>query len=342
MRISALRLALSVCLPLCMVSAGGCQSALNGRPKPTVDRDLAIAQLEGRFNLSAFIGRYNHAADEATRQAERDRMLDIGLALMDLRYQEFSGQFTVTKKWTDTGTEVGAVGLSAAAAVINPSSTTSILSAISGALVATNASFNKNFFYEQAVPVMLRAMEGQRAVVAAEIFEKRREGTDAYPMATAIFDLHRYYVAGTFEGALDTITRQSAEREAQAEERLKVAREAVATAKKGYGDWLGHISDGADSAAKFDQALDLLAAHLRGLPAADQYTNTWQAIQAQVSGGSMAGSDVTAIFGAGATFGSPATVDVGTFIGHLRTNARAADRDVCASMLGGFGIEIPN
>ncbi len=159
-----------------------------------------------------------------TRQEIRNEILDIGMILVDQRFEVFREQFSSTKKGLDTGTDISVIALNSTAAVIVPSSTTQILAAIAAGLTGAKASIDKNYFYERSVPVLLNAMEAQRTTIRASLIEGISQPVEAYPLTAALGDLYRYQFAGSIDGAFIAIQQQAVERQQAAEAKIRDVR----------------------------------------------------------------------------------------------------------------------
>jgi hypothetical protein len=218
-----LRAATIVCVAACVLSGvlGGCNSTRHGYPKRALDEEAQLRSFEGAYDLTDLIKKYhekvegNSSAEERTRA--RNKVIDGFLVLTDLHYASFVKGFSARRKDFDTTADVAVLGLSGAGAVLDPSSTTRILAAISGGITGTKATVEKNYFYEKTIPVLIASMNARREETLTAILNGRKSNDDVYPLARAWADLSRYYFAGTFDGALQTIQTDSGKRQAEAE-----------------------------------------------------------------------------------------------------------------------------
>ncbi len=324
---------------LICVLLGAC-SAIQGQPKATIDRQVAIEKLDEQFNLAKMIGDYyEDGKSEDAKRAIRDQVIDAGIVLTDLRFTEFVERFSSTKKGADTITEIGAIGLSGAAALINPSSTTSILSALSGGLVASNASFNKNYFYEKSIPSMIKAMEGQRSSVAADLIIGQSKPTSQYSLAATITDLQRYYAAGTFEGALQSITQQAADQQTEAGERIKVeigrAKAEISELKASYGTWLEWIKA---SDENYSRARGVLEGRLSNLDPVNAKDMVGVAFDSRIVDGDYTNAEAVTVFGTTPAVAGNLDMDA---LRTLLNQSRIVDKDLTASVLAQLGATVP-
>lgn len=204
----------------CVGVLSGCSgTVLNGRPARSINREALIERIEQdpRFHVEDLVLSYHDAAQtEAGRKLIRNRVIDIGVLTTDQHYSLFLDKFTSSRKGMDTFTDLGALAADAMATLMTPASTKSIFAAISGGFTASNATFNKNYFYEQTLTAIIKQMESQRRVVLRDLLDGVTRSTTAYPLAAAMSDLERYYFAGTIDGAVSTIQQAAAEREQDA------------------------------------------------------------------------------------------------------------------------------
>lgn len=218
-----LRVATIACVAGCVLSGvlGGCNSTRHGYPKRALDEEAQLRSFETAYDLTSLIEAYHKSvedgADDATRTKARNKVIDGFLVLTDLHYASFVKGFSSRRKDFDTTADVAVLGLSGAGAVLDPSSTTRILAAISGGITGTKATVEKNYFYEKTIPVLIASMNARREETLTAILNGRTASDDAYPLARAWADLSRYYFAGTFDGALQTIQTDSGKRQAAAE-----------------------------------------------------------------------------------------------------------------------------
>ncbi len=147
-------------------------------------------------------------------RAGRDRLTYQLILMSDYRFNRYESDLVTGRATRDTFVDVAVLGLSAAGTLINPGQATRILSAISGGLVASSASIEKNFYQNQAQAVLLRKMKVLRQEKLFSISHHLlREGVDRYPVERALIDVLDYYNRGTMLGALDAISQDTAAQE---------------------------------------------------------------------------------------------------------------------------------
>lgn len=202
----------------------GCGTA--GFPRQSYNEKKQIKQLEEVFEKPAMITRFYGMtnATEAKKTSARNQIITGRIALIDLNYNQFIAQFSVTKESVDFSTEVTELGLNLATTVVGGATSKTILGAASSGVTGGKLALDKNFFFEKTVPVLITSMNAQRKHALLPILTGIGKSTDDYPLAQALSDLDAYYFAGTFIGALQAIQADAGGKEAQADRDLNSAR----------------------------------------------------------------------------------------------------------------------
>ncbi len=224
------------------LALGACSTVMNpGAPDQSFDIDQDIQDLEDAFKKKGvtIISFYATEAEKATAAAEkatedakgvtekvskedlRNQFISQRLTLINIQYIKFIRGFAVEKAQLDTAADILVIGLNLAGTLVGAASTKAILAAISGGTAASRTSVNKNFFHEKTVPVLVTAMNADRKEALIPILRGIGRTIDAYPFARALSDLHIYYQAGTFIGALQAIQKDSGAKENIADEDIK-------------------------------------------------------------------------------------------------------------------------
>jgi hypothetical protein len=212
------RFCILCCTLTVMLFASGCGTP--GFPRQSYDSKAQIRKLEKRFDVPTLVKTYYDLDDtvsETTRKRKRNEIISDQLALVNLNYNQFVAQFSVTKESLDFGTEVTQLGLNLATTAVGSAGTKTVLAAIASGVTGTKLAIDKNFFFEKTVPVLITTMNAQRKVALVPILAGMTNTTDAYPLAQALTDLDSYYFAGTFVGALQAIQADAGAKEQRAE-----------------------------------------------------------------------------------------------------------------------------
>ncbi len=143
------------------------------------------------------------------------------LKLINIQYIKLIKTFAVENSQMYNAADILVIGVNLAGTLVGAASTKGILAAISGGTSASRTSINKNFFHEKTVPVLITAMNAERKEALIPILRGIGRTIDAYPFAQALSDLHIYYQAGTFIGALQAIQKDSGAKEDKADADIK-------------------------------------------------------------------------------------------------------------------------
>ena len=223
-----LRVWTTLALTVLLLVQFGCAAGSGGFPPRSESEAEQIRALEAEFAGAQFISDYYDAQKSPTPEARktlRNRIVNGRMAIIDAHYRAFTRRFVNERNALDTGTDAAVIGLSTAGALINPSSTTQIISGIAATLTGSKASFDKHYYYEQTARALHAAMNAQRKVIRAQILAGLSLTDNDYPLARALSDLDEYYFAGTFLGGLQAIQKDASVKENKADNELSQYRE---------------------------------------------------------------------------------------------------------------------
>jgi len=191
-----------------VITLMGCASSSSPAP-PQALNDLSktygqelVTVLKGRISTSGEVV----VADEA----ERNKVMNQLIFLIDYNYDRIEKNLQKSKAWTDFAGSVVSTGLGTAGAIAG-ASTAQIMSALVAAIESTKTSVDRDLLRGQTITAIIAKMRESRATKLVAIRQAMVNHTLAqYPMSQALIDLLEYYNAGTFFGALQSITEQSA------------------------------------------------------------------------------------------------------------------------------------
>ena len=210
-----------------LVVLAGCGTMRKpGFPRQSYDEKKLIKQLENEYPPS-LVDKYYAATNEPDRRAIRDKIINGRLSLMNLHYNQFVSQFSVTKQTLDTTADITELGLNLATTAVGGATTKTVLGAVSAGVTGSKLAIDKNFFFEKTVPVLVSSMNAQRKQVLLPIMTGIGRSTDEYPLAQALSDLDAYYFAGTFVGALQAMQADAGVKENKAEISISQIRNAA-------------------------------------------------------------------------------------------------------------------
>lgn len=206
-----------------LTAATGCGLRRPGFPRQSIDESAQIRTLEQVFDQTTLLRDYYDPArtPSSEQRAARDRIVTGRIALIDLNYNQFVSQATSNKQFWDTAVDIALLGASLAGTAAGGEGAKTVLSAAAAGLAGSKTAIDKNFFYEQTVPVLVASMNAQRKVALIPLMDGIGQDVAQYPLTRALSDLNNYYFAGTFLGALQAIQADAGAKERAADVRLR-------------------------------------------------------------------------------------------------------------------------
>ena len=196
---------------LLVLALGGCSTFTDpGAPDQSFDIDQDLQDLEKAFKTKEITVEdfYKNESPE-----KRDAFIAARLTLTNIQYIKFIRKFAVSKAQLDTAVDMLTIGVDLAITLVGAASTKAILGAISAGTTASKISIDKNFYYEKTVPVLITAMNAERKKALVPILKGTGKSLEIYSFTQALSELHLYYQAGTFIGALQAIQKDSGVKE---------------------------------------------------------------------------------------------------------------------------------
>ena len=244
------RQALSILL---IVALGGCTTIRHGgAPEPSFDVDADLAELAKEF------GERGKIVDFYTKpsQAERDKFIVGRLTMMNIRYIQFVRSITADKQLLDSAAQMLVLGLSLAGASVSAASTKTVLAAIAAGVTGSKEIIDKNYYYERTIPALVAQMNAERKKALIPLLTGMSNSLDLYRFDQAVTDLHNYYFAGTFTGAIQAIQADAAAKEQRLDQviaRLQPLSEPDIVTKASLTHAIGRLQPG--DLAKAQQAI---------------------------------------------------------------------------------------
>lgn len=203
---------------LLLVALTGCAGIDSAPPRFGTEAN-ALKQADAYFD--GILRRYL-AAQPQKQQEIRNGFIETRTALIDQGYAGFRQTLYTQRVGMNVGVDLATLGLNAVGAVTGSEPAKTGLHALSGGLIGSKASIDKNVFFDRTMPALLAQMEAQRSAVRLRLLGGMMVGPDRYPLMQARADLEDYYVAGTMVGAIGSITTQAMiEQKGQADELLR-------------------------------------------------------------------------------------------------------------------------
>ncbi|OHB61210.1 MAG: hypothetical protein A2167_05230 [Planctomycetes bacterium RBG_13_46_10] len=196
---------------LISVLFAGCNSTYyGGAPEPSFDVDKDLKQLAAHFDdTNSIADYYQLKKDPKTTinqlKAARDKFIAGRLTMMNIRYIQFIRQMTSDKQLLDSSVEILGIGLNIAGVLFDSAATKTALAGVAAGVTGSKATIDKNYYFERTIPALIAAMNAQRKAAFIPILTGIQKDVNEYPFEQAVTDLHSYYFAGTFIGAIQAI-----------------------------------------------------------------------------------------------------------------------------------------
>lgn len=258
-----------------IVVLAGCSTIRRGgAPEPSFDVNRDLEQLAQQFAPSDSITKFYEKPDKDAR----DKFITGRLTMMNIRYIQFIKQLTSERQLLDSATDMLALGLNLAGTSVAGAGAKTLLAAIAAGVTGSRQVIDKNYFFEKTLPALVAQMNADRKKALVPILTGMRKELGDYPFAEAVTDLHNYYHAGTFIGAIQAIQADAGAKEREKDEIIAtlspLSMQDVVDKKK-LSESVGALAD----VAKGKLALTALKVETRDLDTLDKVK---QALQARV------------------------------------------------------------
>lgn len=162
-------------------------------------------------------------------QGIRNTLVEDALPYVDGMYLDFITDIQQGRDRENYVADVIELGASAAVGIIKgPQRSIQIIGIVLTAFRGGRRSRDLNFYKDQATPILINKMDGNRAAVRAAIMQRETKDIDSYPMGMAVGDIVAYYNAGTLIRAFTELQKDTAEQ-------TKISERALEEAKKNLG-----------------------------------------------------------------------------------------------------------
>jgi hypothetical protein len=194
-----------------LIALGGC-AVLRGAPAPATD----VAQENAAFAvyLTGDVLQRAVSTNAADRNGMtplqwRDAVIAARLQIMDQNFLAFKAQLRAQITGLNLGTDLAALGLTAAAAVTS-GGTAKALAAASTGVIGVGTAFNKDALFQQTLPAIFSQMDADRSAVRIRTAQAQGD-ISKYPLLLALTDLAAYERAGTIESATASLTQSASD-----------------------------------------------------------------------------------------------------------------------------------
>ncbi len=197
---------------------GGCATMrYGGAPEPSFNINADIKDLSQHFEGSTSITKfYANPSPEA-----RNEFITGRLTLINLQYLKFIRSLTSERQLLDTATAISILGLGLSGSLVPLAETKAILAAVSAGLTGTKEAVDKNYYFQKTIPALVAQMNANREEALTPLLVGAKQSLEDDPLASAVVDLNRYYLAGTFSGAIEAIQANASVQEDAAKQENK-------------------------------------------------------------------------------------------------------------------------
>ena len=203
-------------LPL-IVMLSGCATLGGGMPRPPFDIEKDIGELQSALQNSMSVTAYYSSPSEVSR----NKFVSSRLVLINIEYIKFIKGLSAEESQIHAATDILVLSLDIASTAFTTLTTKTVLSALSAGIGGTGLSIDENFYHKKTVPVLILAMNAERKAILLKIIQGISKDLNGYPFEQALSDVNEYYIAGTIQGALNAVQRDSGAKENEADKKIQ-------------------------------------------------------------------------------------------------------------------------
>ncbi|MDD5277261.1 MAG: hypothetical protein PHR16_14420 [Methylovulum sp.] len=201
----------------------GC-AGIKGTPSPTVKTEDALSALNAYLKVDVLTKSDSTNPKDRNKPEQskvwRDTIIDARITIADLYFRDFTNDLHSQGTSFNILSDFAVLGMSAAGALAS-GGTTNVLAAASAGVTGARGAVDKDIYYRETLPGLIRTMEANRKEILVGIKTKMKShDASQYSLGDALYDLQRYENAGTLNSALSTITGKADEAANTADETL--------------------------------------------------------------------------------------------------------------------------
>jgi len=213
-------------LAACLAFLAGC-AAMNRPKTPDPVRSSNTPAIYSMDEYKGHLADYNaKIKDEnfALARILRDQMIDRILLNIDLNYRDFEDRFSVNRAGFNTAADFLELSISTATTISNGERVKTVLGAALTAAMGTRLSIDKNFLREKTTEIIISQMRANRDKITKRIVEQMANYTvQQYSMERAWRDLIELFYAGTIQAGFATLSDETGQKAANAQNDLQNA-----------------------------------------------------------------------------------------------------------------------
>ena len=167
---------------------------------------------------------YKAAFDTDIDKARRLRDAIINRIRLDVEanYRDYESALFLDRAKTNLGADFLELGLAFATTVSNGERVKSVLGAVLSGVKGTRLSYDKNFFREKTIEIIISKMQASRDEIKNRIIDKMSKlPADKYTLEEAMGDLEEFFHAGTLQGGIQALANEAGKAATDAKEETK-------------------------------------------------------------------------------------------------------------------------
>ncbi len=155
--------------------------------------------------------------DQARRL--RDALINRIRVDIELNYREYESKLFLNRAGTNLGADFLELGIAFATTVSNGERVKTVLGSVLTGFKGTRLSYDKNFFRERTIEIIITQMQAYRENTKNRILKKMSElSAEKYSFEEAWVDLTEFFYAGTLQGGLQSLANEAGKDAAKAKE----------------------------------------------------------------------------------------------------------------------------
>jgi len=200
-----------------LLTLTGCATFQGGMPTPPFDIEKDLGELKTALQDSISVKKYYESSSEVSR----NKFVSSRLIITNIEYIKYIKDLAAEESQIHAATDILVLSLDIAATAFTPLTTKTVLSAISAGIGGTRLAVDDNFFYKKTVTILISSMNAERKAILVKIIKGLSKDLNGYPFTQALSDLNDYYLAGTIQGAFNSIQKDSGAKEIKADNEIK-------------------------------------------------------------------------------------------------------------------------
>lgn len=152
----------------------------------------------------------------------RDLMINRIRVDIEINYREYESKLFFSRGESSLGGDFLELGLAFAGTVSKGERAKSVLASALSGVRGTRLSYDKNFFREKTIEIIVSQMQASREESKNKILDKMsRLPADRYPFEEAWVDLAEFFYSGTLQGGIQALANQAGKAAVNAKDETK-------------------------------------------------------------------------------------------------------------------------